>query len=172
MLAQWCLIAWNIPIGRPNCWRSFAYSVADSVAARATPEASAANNVRARARASPNAPATTPAGAASTWTRALGLDGSTLCGLTMLTPGAEASNRTRSSPHRSTSRSATAPPRTTPASPPALPPLRASSPARPTAAVTEPSVKPGSHRACCSGVPARATIADAITVGTKGPGAT
>ena len=28
MSAQWCLTAWNEPIGLPNCVRSFAYSVA------------------------------------------------------------------------------------------------------------------------------------------------
>ena len=25
MLAQWCFTAWNMAIGRPNCWRSLAY---------------------------------------------------------------------------------------------------------------------------------------------------
>ena len=38
MSAQRCLTAWNEPIGRPNCSRSLAYSVASSVAAQREPE--------------------------------------------------------------------------------------------------------------------------------------
>ena len=41
MLAQWCLTAWYMAIGRPNCSRSLAYSAACSVHSRATPTASA-----------------------------------------------------------------------------------------------------------------------------------
>ena len=41
MLAQWCLTAWNIAIGRPNCRRSFAYALAVSTHSWAPPAASA-----------------------------------------------------------------------------------------------------------------------------------
>ena len=45
-------------------------------------------------------------------------------------------------------------------------------PSRPMPAVTVPSISPGSSRDFCSGVPSLAITADAITVGTNGPGAT
>ena len=45
--AQRCLIAWNDPIGLPNCSRTLAYSTAVSRHQRATPEASAAASVTA-----------------------------------------------------------------------------------------------------------------------------
>ena len=50
MLAQWCLTAWNMAIGRPNCWRALAYSAAWSVHSRATPTASAARISAGRCR--------------------------------------------------------------------------------------------------------------------------
>ena len=37
MSAQRCLIAWNVPIGLPNCWRTLAYSTDISTARSATP---------------------------------------------------------------------------------------------------------------------------------------
>src|SRR4029078_5526218 len=43
MVAQWCLIAWKVAIGRPNCSRIFAYPAAISVVSAATPAASAAS---------------------------------------------------------------------------------------------------------------------------------
>ncbi|CFS26565.1 Uncharacterised protein [Mycobacterium tuberculosis] len=43
--AHLCLIAWNCPIGRPNCSRILAYADAVSVAHRATPTASADSRV-------------------------------------------------------------------------------------------------------------------------------
>src|ERR1700678_2579212 len=72
MFAQWCLTAWKVAIGRPNCWRTFAYSAACSVVWPATPTASAANTARATAVSSPRAPGSTVAGAPSRLTRAAG----------------------------------------------------------------------------------------------------
>ena len=43
--AHLCLMAWNWPIGLPNCSRILAYSDAVSVAQRATPTASADSSV-------------------------------------------------------------------------------------------------------------------------------
>ena len=53
MLAQWCLTAWKVAIGRPNCSRTFAYSAAFSVHSAATPAASAERTVRATSASSP-----------------------------------------------------------------------------------------------------------------------
>ena len=47
MSAQRCFTAWNDPIGRPNCTRSFAYSTARSSARDALPSRSAARERRA-----------------------------------------------------------------------------------------------------------------------------
>ena len=56
MFAAWCLTAWNVPMVRPNCSRTLAYSTAISNAAQLIPTASAdarmRNTVRAR-RAAP-----------------------------------------------------------------------------------------------------------------------
>ena len=43
--AHLCLMAWNWPIGLPNCSRILAYCAAVSVAQRATPTASADSSV-------------------------------------------------------------------------------------------------------------------------------
>ncbi len=48
MSARACLIAWNWPIGRPNCTRTLAYSEAVSRHQRATPAPSAAAKTSAR----------------------------------------------------------------------------------------------------------------------------
>ena len=47
MLAQWCLMAWNVAMVRPNCSRTLAYSTAVSTQSVAPPTASAANSARA-----------------------------------------------------------------------------------------------------------------------------
>ena len=70
MFAQWCLTAWKVAIGRPNCWRTFAYSAACSVVSLAMPAASAASTARATPVSSPRAPGSTVAGAASSLTLA------------------------------------------------------------------------------------------------------
>ena len=41
MLAQWCLTAWKVAMGRPNCTRTLAYAAACSVHSVAMPTASA-----------------------------------------------------------------------------------------------------------------------------------
>ena len=56
MLAQWCLMAWNVAMVRPNCSRTLAYSTAVSTQSVAPPTASAANSARAQASASAAAP--------------------------------------------------------------------------------------------------------------------
>ena len=70
MFAQWCLTAWKVAIGRPNCSRTLAYSAACSVVSAAMPAASAASTARAMSVSSPRAPGSTVAGAASSLTRA------------------------------------------------------------------------------------------------------
>ena len=71
-----CLIDWKLPIGRPNCSRTFAYAVAVSCAQRAMPAASAAATVtfRSRTRPASSPESTCPAGtsAAVRVTRASG----------------------------------------------------------------------------------------------------
>ena len=80
--AHMCLMAWKLPIGLPNCSRTFAYSVAVRSVQRASPAASAASTVAARsstrcrdtgstsAGASNRAPRG-PAGGRSRWASAL-----------------------------------------------------------------------------------------------------
>src|SRR6476659_3840315 len=46
MLAAWCLTAWKVPMVRPNCARTLAYSTAMSRAAQLTPTASADARIR------------------------------------------------------------------------------------------------------------------------------
>ena len=46
--AHMCLTAWKLPIGLPNCSRTFAYSVAVSSIQRASPAHSAASTVAVR----------------------------------------------------------------------------------------------------------------------------
>src|SRR5207244_3404123 len=57
--AAMCLSAWNDPIGRPNCWRTFEYSTAISSARAAPPRLSAAmpSAPRSRRRARSGQPA-------------------------------------------------------------------------------------------------------------------
>ena len=54
MLAQRCFTAWKLPIGLPNCSRTFAYSQAVSTDQRASPAASADSNVALRFSTSSN----------------------------------------------------------------------------------------------------------------------
>ena len=55
-------MAWKVPMVRPNCTRSWAYSTAESTQAAMPPTASAAPRVRARARARVAAPPRTLSG--------------------------------------------------------------------------------------------------------------
>ena len=56
MLAQWCLTAWKVAIGRPNWTRTLAYSAACWVVSVAIPMASAANTALAVSVSSRRAP--------------------------------------------------------------------------------------------------------------------
>ena len=117
MLAQWCLTAWKVAIGRPNWTRTLAYSAACWVVSVAIPIASAANTAlavsvssRARPRAAPRPPA-------SSRTRAARRLWSRLAGTVTVTPPAARSTRATSSPTGTSSTSARWPLITTPASP-------------------------------------------------------
>ena len=63
MLAQWCLTAWKVAMGRPNCTRTLAYAAACSVHSVAMPTASAAVMRRARSTRTRRPPGITSAGA-------------------------------------------------------------------------------------------------------------
>ena len=168
MFAQWCFTASKVAIGRPNCSRILAYSLAWSVTSRATPVASAANSSRARSVSTPRAPGSTAAGAPVRVTRAIRLVGSRLAGTSVLTPPAAVSTTSTSSPWATSSTSARCPLTAIPA----FPVPSATSPPSATVPIAPPLARPGSSRACRSGGPAAAITALAITVGTNGPGAT
>ena len=65
MSAAWCLTAWNIPMTRPNCSRTFAYSLAIVTQVAAPPVASAAASRRPSTTAVRRAPARTRSAAGS-----------------------------------------------------------------------------------------------------------
>ena len=98
--AHLCLMAWNWPIGRPNCSRIFAYSEAVSVAQRATPMHSADSSVDISARASVrlrlDSTRSSPTSTALARTCATGRSGSTLA--TGSISSWSASSTTHSSP--------------------------------------------------------------------------
>src|SRR5690625_6902080 len=48
MFAHLCLIAWKLPMGRPNCTRSLAYSTLISMVASAMPSSSLESRMAAR----------------------------------------------------------------------------------------------------------------------------
>jgi hypothetical protein len=56
MLAQWCLTAWKVAIGRPNCWRTLAYPAACSVHAGQQPARTGQHGGRRRVEAHPGGP--------------------------------------------------------------------------------------------------------------------
>src|SRR5262245_10920524 len=88
MSAQRCLIAWNVPMGLPNCRRTLAYSTDSSSVRSATPSASAAASVAPSSRqrrASP--PSGTPPSPANV-TVPIRRVGSMLGTLCTRTPGA------------------------------------------------------------------------------------
>ncbi len=171
MLAQWCLTAWNMPMGRPNWRRALAYSAACWVHSVARPAASAPTISRARSSSAWRPPTSTSTGAPSSVTRALRRVGSRLSGLSIRTPGASAATTTASSPAARTSRWAWPPPSTADAVPSAFPSCTTISDANPMPPKREPSASPGTRRAATSPGAAASIAALAITVGTKGPGA-
>ena len=70
--AHMCLTAWKLPIGLPNCSRTFAYSVAVCSVHLASPAASAASTVAARSSTRCLATGNSSAGASTSTTRASG----------------------------------------------------------------------------------------------------
>ena len=142
------------------------------------PTASAENSSRAESTSAPAPPPTVSAGAPSRVTRPERRLGSRLSGTSIDTPatGSAAGPESRSVttttslPTGTSSRSAIPAPTAVRTKPEAFRSATVTSPSRATAAVTEPSARPGSRRARCSSVPADCTAAEAITVGRNGPG--
>ena len=177
MLAHLCLMAWNCPIGRPNCSRIFAYSDAVSVAQRATPTHSADSSVdisaRASDRLSPPSKRSSPTSMALARTWATGRSGSTLATGSISTWSA--SSTTHSSPLSiatgSTSRDACAAAGTARTSPRMTSPEPWRVAVRPEsmayAAMTSPEASPSSRLSAGSFAEISAL---AIAEGTNGPG--
>ena len=138
----------------------------------AIPVASAATTSRARSTSTCRPPGMTCAGAPSSVTRAVRRVGSRLPGTSTVTPAPEVSTTMASSPAGRTSMLARPPPRTADAVPAAVPPDTVMSDVSAMPAHTDPSARPGSSRAASSSGAAALITALAITVGTKGPGAT
>ena len=149
MFAAWCLTAWKVPMVRPNCSRTLAYSTAMSRQAQLMPTDSAAARMRNTVRACRAAPRNTRS--AGIWAprivtaptvRVVSSVGSAVT----VTPSAPASTTMRSSPADSTSTSASGAPRTAGHSAVAV---RSDSmftwTFRPTAAMVLPSARPGSN---------------------------
>ena len=96
--AHMCLMAWKLPIGLPNCSRTFAYSTAVSNVQRATPAVSAASTVAVRSSNRRRETASAVAGTEFSVTRASGREKSVAVSRSTVTPSAAASTMTTSSP--------------------------------------------------------------------------
>ena len=107
-----CLMAWKLPIGLPNCSRTFAYSVAVRSIQRARPAASAASTVAARSSTRCRDTGSTSAGAESSTTRASGREKSVGFSASTATPSAVASSSRKVSPAGSSSTPAASAPST------------------------------------------------------------
>ncbi len=136
------------------------------------PTASAERTSRARSRSRPAASGITVHGVLSNVTRADRRDGSMFGGTSTDTPSADRSTSTTSLPDRVTSTSASPPPSRTPAEPDTRPSDTSTESPGPTAAASEPSASPVRNCFCASVSSAATRTADAMTVGTNGPGAT
>ena len=174
MSARWCLTAWKLPTGRPNCSRTLAYSTAISKIARAPPAASAPAKIRSISSAADPAFGTT-----RTWdtgtpsaneTFARPRDESTEGAGSIDIPGAARSMTRRSSSARRNSVVAQVPAITSPASPATLPrAFRRKRPDRPSPGTREPSTRPG--KSCRQWAePTEASAADVTTEVKNGPG--
>ena len=86
--AHMCLMAWKLPIGLPNCSRTFAYSVAVCSSQRASPAASAASTVAARSTTRCAGTVSSSAAASSSTTRASGREKSVASSDSTVTPSA------------------------------------------------------------------------------------
>ena len=177
MLAQWCFTAWNIAIGRPNCWRTLAYAVAVSTHSCAPPAASARDErprdmLRERTAPRQHAhrlDAVTPRGRHDPTRRV----GSRLPATVTSSPAASRSSTTMSSPARAGTgrrarRRARAPP--SPVERPS--PSRCKRAIEPERRAGVPSARAGKQLRPLRVGPAAAITVDAITVGRNGPGAT
>src|SRR6201991_4207507 len=174
MLAAWCLTAWKVPIVRPNCSRTLAYSTAISSVAQLTPTASADARIRNTVQALRAAPRSTrasstvtPRSATDPTLRVVSSDSSAV----IVTPSAAASTTTTSSPAAITSTSASGAPSTaglspvtTKSEPTVTLPDRASAP------TVLPSASPGSSCARTEFGAQRSITTAAATVGRNGPG--
>ena len=174
MLAAWCLTAWKVPMVRPNCSRTLAYSTAISRAAQLTPTASADARIRNTVRAlraaprSTRSPSTvTPRSATDPTLRVVSSESSAV----IVTPSARASTMTTSSPAAITSTSASGAPSTA-----GLSPVTTRSepivtlPDRASAPTVLPSASPGSSCARTESGAQRSITTAAATVGRNGPG--
>ena len=110
--AHMCLMAWKLPIGLPNCSRTFAYSVAVCRHHRARPAASAESTVTVRSTIRCAGTASSSAMAPSVTTRASGREKSVAASGSTVTPSAAASTSTQASPAGSSSTPPADPPRT------------------------------------------------------------
>ncbi len=174
MLAAWCLTAWKVPMVRPNCSRTFAYSTAISSVAQLTPTASADARIRNTVRALRAAPRSTrssatvtPRSATDPTLRVVSSESSAATE----TPSAPASTTTTSSPAATTSTSASGAPNTaglspvtTRSEPTVTLPDKASAP------IALPSARPGSTCARSESGPHRSITTAADTLARNGPG--
>ena len=138
----------------------------------AMPTASAAMMTRARSTRDWRPPLMTCAGAPSSFTRAVRRVGSRLPGTSTVTPPPEVSTTMASSPAGRTRIWARPPPRTAFAVPAALPPDTVMSDVSAMPPKADPSAKRATSRDATSSEAAALMTALAMTVGTKGPGAT
>ena len=156
MLAQWCLTAWNVAMGRPN-WIAHlgvGRGLLRALVGDADRLGGHEHAARGRpARAAP--PAITSTAASANVTRAVRRVGSRFAGTSTVTPLADASTTMASSPAGSTSTLARPPPSTAGAVPAAVPPDTVMSDVSATPPQTEPSASPGSRLAFSSADPDR-----------------
>ena len=122
--AHMCLTAWKLPIGLPNCSRTFAYSVAVLSVQRASPAASAASTVAVRSTIRWLVSGSTVAAAEASSTRASGREKSVALSASTVTPSAVASTSNHwapSAPAGSNNSPSASPPSTNSAVPVAIP---------------------------------------------------
>jgi hypothetical protein len=135
-----CLIAWKLPIGLPNCSRTFAYSVAVCNIQRANPAASAASTAAATSARRWADTDNASAGAESSTTRASGREKSVAFNGSIVTPSAPASISTTASPAGSTSTPAGSAPSTYSAVPDTVLPSNCTSADNETPATRSPDI--------------------------------
>ena len=161
--AHMCLIAWKLPIGLPNCSRTFAYSTAVSSAHRANPAVSAASTVAARSSTRCGGVDSVVAGALSRTTRDSGREKSVAESGSTVTPSAAVSISSQpSGPGNSTT-----PPATAPSTYPATPDTRSSATRR-SADRAKPAVRSPDINASSTAASSTTSVARALDA--TGPG--